>query len=168
MDVLEALGYASLRLEEAGLEHPEREAAALLEELLGVSRSGLLLNRTRTLSADERARFRTWLERRAAREPLQHVVGVAHFYGLTLVVSPDVLVETIRGTGYGAELPVADRTAMDEQAARDAATAAEFAELRLPGAGIPRLQSGIQLVTDELRMFAVIDPDGSLIRCLGA
>ena len=45
---------------------------------------------------------------------------------------------------------------------------AEFAELRLPGAGIPRLQSGVQQVADELRMFAVIDPDGSLIRCLGA
>ncbi|MES2524768.1 MAG: heavy metal translocating P-type ATPase [Gemmatimonadota bacterium] len=45
-------------------------------------------------------------------------------------ISPDVLVETIRGTGYGAELPVADRTAFDEQAARDAATAAEFSELR--------------------------------------
>ena len=106
MDVLEALGYASLRLEEAGLEHPEREAAALLEELLGVSRSGLLLNRTRTLSADELARFRTWLERRAAREPLQHVVGVAHFYGLTLVVSPDVLVprpETERLVELGLE-----------------------------------------------------------------
>lgn len=95
-----------MRLEEAGLEHPEREAAALLEELLGVSRSGLLLNRTRTLSADELARFRTWLERRAAREPLQHVVGVAHFYGLTLVVSPDVLVprpETERLVELGLE-----------------------------------------------------------------
>lgn len=67
MNVLEALGYASLRLEEAGLEDHEREASALLEELLGVSRSGLLLSRTRALSADEAARFGAWLERRAAR-----------------------------------------------------------------------------------------------------
>ena len=92
MSVLEALEYAASRLEEAGLEHPEREASTLLEELLGVSRSELLLSRTRTLSADEAARFSSWLERRAAREPLQHVVGVTHFYGLTLAVSPDVLV----------------------------------------------------------------------------
>lgn len=92
INVLEALGYASSRLEEAGLEHPEREASALLEELLGVSRSELLLSRTRILSADELARLGAWLERRAAREPLQHVVGVAHFYDLTLAVGPNVLV----------------------------------------------------------------------------
>ena len=45
-------------------------------------------------------------------------------------VDPASLVETIRSTGYGAELPVAERTAFEEQAARDEATAAEFAELR--------------------------------------
>ncbi|HET7189517.1 MAG TPA: heavy metal translocating P-type ATPase [Gemmatimonadaceae bacterium] len=45
-------------------------------------------------------------------------------------VDPAALVETIRSTGYGAELPVAERTAFEEQAARDEATAAEFAELR--------------------------------------
>ncbi|WP_291155153.1 heavy metal translocating P-type ATPase [Gemmatimonas sp. UBA7669] len=44
--------------------------------------------------------------------------------------SPDLLVERIRATGYGAELPTMDRTAFEEQAARDAATAEEFRELR--------------------------------------
>ena len=46
------------------------------------------------------------------------------------VVKPDALVDTIRGTGYGAELPFPDRTAFEEQAARDDAQTAEFAELR--------------------------------------
>jgi len=46
------------------------------------------------------------------------------------VVQPDALVDTIRGTGYGAELPVPDRSAFEEQAARDEAQTAEFAELR--------------------------------------
>ena len=45
-------------------------------------------------------------------------------------VNPGALVETIRSTGYGAELPVPDRTGFEEQAARDEATAAEFSELR--------------------------------------
>ncbi len=45
-------------------------------------------------------------------------------------VNPADLVETIRATGYGAELPVPDRSAFEEQAARDAATAEEFADLR--------------------------------------
>ncbi|MBU3028700.1 bleomycin resistance protein [Paracoccus marinaquae] len=44
--------------------------------------------------------------------------------------------------------------------------AAEFAELNLPARGRPCL-TGISRVTDDLRMFALIDPDGSLIRCLG-
>ncbi len=44
--------------------------------------------------------------------------------------TPEALVERIRATGYGAELPRVDRTAFEEQAARDAATAREFRELR--------------------------------------
>jgi Cu+-exporting ATPase len=45
-------------------------------------------------------------------------------------VTPDALVETIRATGYGAELPAAERTTFDEQAARDRATADELSDLR--------------------------------------
>jgi len=44
--------------------------------------------------------------------------------------SPESLVETIRGTGYGAEVPVADRSAFEEQEARDRAQEDEFLELR--------------------------------------
>ena len=43
----------------------------------------------------------------------------------------------------------------------------EYSALDLPVRGIPRLHPGIQRITDDLRMFAVVDPDGSLIRCLG-
>jgi Cu+-exporting ATPase len=46
-------------------------------------------------------------------------------------VTPDALVAAIRDTGYGAELPQDDRSAFEEQDARDAATAEEFKELRL-------------------------------------
>jgi Cu+-exporting ATPase len=45
-------------------------------------------------------------------------------------VRPATLVESIRSTGYGAELPVADRTAFEEQAARDQAQTEEFLELK--------------------------------------
>ncbi|TKW63619.1 MAG: bleomycin resistance protein [Paracoccus denitrificans] len=44
---------------------------------------------------------------------------------------------------------------------------AEYSRLDLPAGGIPRLHPGVQRITDDLRMFAVVDPDGSLIRCLG-
>jgi Cu+-exporting ATPase len=45
-------------------------------------------------------------------------------------VTPSALVETIRATGYGAELPAPERTTFDEQAARDRATADELTDLR--------------------------------------
>jgi Cu+-exporting ATPase len=46
------------------------------------------------------------------------------------VSSPQALVETIRATGYGAELPSASRTAFEEQEAQDSARAEEFVALR--------------------------------------
>ena len=47
------------------------------------------------------------------------------------VTTPERLVETIRGTGYGAELAPPDQTAFEEQEARDRAQEEEFRELRL-------------------------------------
>ncbi len=44
---------------------------------------------------------------------------------------------------------------------------ADIAALRLPQAGIPRLQGPPWTVVEDLRMFALIDPNGSLLRCLG-
>ena len=44
--------------------------------------------------------------------------------------SPDGLVDVIRSTGYGAELPVPTRTALEEQEAQDLAYAEEYLELR--------------------------------------
>jgi Cu+-exporting ATPase len=44
--------------------------------------------------------------------------------------SPEALVETIRATGYGAELPSPSRTAFEDQAAQDTARAEEFIALR--------------------------------------
>jgi Cu+-exporting ATPase len=45
-------------------------------------------------------------------------------------VSPQQLVETIRETGYGAQLADPDQTAFEEQEARDRATLAEFRQLK--------------------------------------
>jgi Cu+-exporting ATPase len=45
------------------------------------------------------------------------------------VVSAPALVDRIRGTGYGAELPVDERSAVDEQQAQDKARADEVRQL---------------------------------------
>jgi len=44
--------------------------------------------------------------------------------------SPQALVDVIRSTGYGAELPTPGRTAFEEQAERDRAQGEEFVTLR--------------------------------------
>jgi len=46
------------------------------------------------------------------------------------VASAEKLVETVRATGYGAELPSPERSAFEEQAARDRALEEEYRELR--------------------------------------
>ncbi len=45
-------------------------------------------------------------------------------------VQPEALVEAIKQTGYGAELPAPSRSAFEEQDARDKATAEEYQELK--------------------------------------
>ena len=47
------------------------------------------------------------------------------------VTSPEQLVEAVRATGYGAELPDESRSSVDEQEAQDRAHDAEFREYRL-------------------------------------
>ena len=50
------------------------------------------------------------------------------------VSNPEALVERIRATGYGAELPAADRSAVEEQGALDRKHEQEFRSLRLKAA----------------------------------
>lgn len=44
----------------------------------------------------------------------------------------------------------------------------EWAQLGLPSRLIPRLQGPPHVIAPDLRMFALIDPNGSLLRCLGS
>ncbi len=44
--------------------------------------------------------------------------------------TPDALVDTVRGTGYGAELPSAERSAFEEQEAQDRSREEEYRRLR--------------------------------------
>ena len=92
LTLAEALRRAEYRLTAAGVESAGVEARALLGHLLGLSRTELLLERSRALTAEEETAFEGLLERRTHREPLQHIVGVAPFYGLEVTVTPDALI----------------------------------------------------------------------------
>lgn len=45
-------------------------------------------------------------------------------------ISPDRLVEVVRGTGYGADLPISGETVFDQQAAQDSVEEKEFVSLK--------------------------------------
>src|SRR5436853_3907293 len=68
------------------------DAEELLSRLLGLSLPELRAAASGALSADEAQRFQTWLERRAAGEPVQYITGRAAFRSLDLAVDRRVLI----------------------------------------------------------------------------
>jgi release factor glutamine methyltransferase len=55
-------------------------------------RMKLYLNFERTLAESELEKLREFVKRRASREPLQHIIGIANFCGLDFIVNRHVLV----------------------------------------------------------------------------
>jgi len=81
---------AADRLRAAGVASPEHDAGELLAHVLGTTRGRLAL-----LSEVEPAHVRRYdelLARRAAREPLQHLLGAAWFRHVEVAVGPGVFV----------------------------------------------------------------------------
>ena len=75
-----------------GIETARPEAEWLLASLLGVERFALHLDPARRLSTPTVTRYLALIDRRAAREPLQYLLGWEDFHGLRLAVTPGVLV----------------------------------------------------------------------------
>ncbi len=90
----DALDRATAILESAGVPTPRVDAELLAGHVLGISR-GAVQARLVTgsgLGTDDAIELVELVERRAAREPLQHLTGVAHFRSLELAVGPGVFV----------------------------------------------------------------------------
>lgn len=86
------LARGAAALEAAGIQPARAEAEWLLAGLLGVDRFALYLDPARRLATPTVTRYLDQIERRAAHEPLQYLLGWEEFHGLRLAVSPDVLV----------------------------------------------------------------------------
>ena len=76
-------------LREAGIEDPQRDALLLSSAIEGVSEASLLCDRDRPLTSGKLAEA---VRRRAAREPLQYILGTWEFMGLPHRVSPSCLI----------------------------------------------------------------------------
>ena len=100
--LLDEIAIATARLAEAGLESPRTDAELIAARLHGVSRGELHL----VPDAGFDPRFWDEVARREAREPLQHITGLAYFRYLELAVGSGVFVprqETEVMTGWAIE-----------------------------------------------------------------
>jgi release factor glutamine methyltransferase len=92
MTVAEALEQAAGSLSTSGIAEPRREAASLLALALDKDRAFLIAHPEYELNTVEQIRFEEYLNRRAAREPLQYIRGTQDFYRLEFDVAPGVLI----------------------------------------------------------------------------
>jgi release factor glutamine methyltransferase len=80
------------RLVSAGIESSKEEAVWLIESVLGLSEIAQIIDCDRLLSESDVANVQALVARRAAREPLQYILGTQEFCGLEFRVSPAVLI----------------------------------------------------------------------------
>ena len=90
--VLRLMLWSADYLERKGIERARLDAEYLLAHVLGVGRLEMYLQHERPLEPAELEAFRPLLKRRAAREPLQYVLGRQAFRDLDLEVGPGVLI----------------------------------------------------------------------------
>jgi release factor glutamine methyltransferase len=86
------LADAAATLAAAGVDSPEWDAERLLRHVLGWDRATLLANPDRVVPDPEAESFRELLRRRAAREPLQYILGTQAFWKHEFLVTPAVLI----------------------------------------------------------------------------
>src|ERR1700761_907804 len=69
-----------------------RDAETLLAHILDHDRAWLLAHAEEDLTPQDLSSFRSLVTRRAVQEPVQHLIGTQEFFGLSLRVTPDVLI----------------------------------------------------------------------------
>ena len=74
------------------MDTPRLDAEVLLADVLGLDRVRLYINFDRPLDAAELGRYREYVRRRAAREPVAYITGRKEFYSLDLKVGPGILI----------------------------------------------------------------------------
>lgn len=89
--LLTAWKAAAARLKAGRIDSPSIDARLLLEVATGCSRTDILTDPYRAVSADQQAALDGFVERRLRREPVSRILGRKGFWKIMLNVTPDVL-----------------------------------------------------------------------------
>lgn len=92
MTVLEVIQRSAEFLARKGVEAPRLQVEWLLAHQLGIPRLQLYLRFDHPVADTDLAAVRDLVQRRGRREPLQHILGTAHFHSLEFKVDDRVLV----------------------------------------------------------------------------
>jgi len=87
----QALLEATRQLKAAGIEGARQDAGILITHILQVDRSILYREPEKQLSAEELEAFQALIDRRAAREPVAHLIGRREFWSRDFIVNEHVL-----------------------------------------------------------------------------
>jgi len=90
--VLNLLKTTSTYFEKHKIENPRLNAERLLAHVLNLERLQLYLQFDRILSQPEIDIYRSLVQQRAQRKPLQYIIGMTEFMGIPFKVTPDVLI----------------------------------------------------------------------------
>src|SRR5256884_1659971 len=92
MDIRTALKLGIAQLRAAHVPSDTLAAELLLLHATGRTRTSLYSHPEDALTESESQNYFSWIERRAAGVPTQHLTGKQEFWGLELEVTPDVLI----------------------------------------------------------------------------
>ncbi len=89
--LLTAWKAAQARLKDGRIDSPSIDARLLLEVAAGCSRTDILTDPYRPVTAEQQATLDGYVERRLRREPVSRILGRKGFWKIMLNVTPDVL-----------------------------------------------------------------------------
>lgn len=90
--VADVLASAAVRFSRAGITTPRTDARLLLRHALGWSAAALVIDATTRITAAQAAAVAALVDRRAAREPLQLLLGSVGFRTIDVEVRPGVFI----------------------------------------------------------------------------